>query len=127
MTIFDSCVWLAYLNHNDSQHQKAQKIFTSLSGPILLPEYVILEVYTVLLRRLNKKAADTFLRVTTDNQDTYVILSDETFFLDIVSLCQKQNHKGLSFVDTALLVLSKKYPVITFDRPLQKALSLKIV
>ena len=93
-----------------------------MRAPILLPEYVVLEVYTVLAIRVSKTQADAFLRLTSDNQDIHILLTDETFFLAVVTACQQQKYKGLSFTDTALVVLSAEHTVITFDRVLQKAI-----
>ena len=122
MIVFDSSVWIALLNEIDSQHQKALRAFSDLRAPILLPEYVVLEVYTVLAIRVSKTQADAFLRLTSDNQDIHILLTDETFFLAVVTACQQQKYKGLSFTDTALVVLSAEHTVITFDRVLQKAI-----
>ena len=120
MIVFDASVWIAYLNRNDSQHDKATKAFAVLVGPLLLPEYILLEVYTVLVTRVDKTHADAFLRLVTDNRDVHVLLTEEAFFLTVVATCQERRRARLSFADVALLVLSKTHTVVTFDRALAK-------
>ena len=124
MIVLDACVWIAFLNETDSQHQKAVNIFLDVQEPILLPEYIILEVYTVLVTRVGKTEADTFLSLTADNQDVLILLTDESFFLTVIATCKEQRRPGLSFADTALVVLSSEHTIITFDRRLQKTLQL---
>jgi predicted nucleic acid-binding protein len=48
-TLLDSNIWIARLNREDSQHAKALAVFQSLeekASMIVLPEYIIVEVYT---------------------------------------------------------------------------------
>lgn len=120
MMVFDASVWIAYLNQNDSQHSKALKAFAAHKGPLLLPEYILLEVYTVLVTRVSKTTADAFLRLTTDNRDVHILLTEEAFFLTVIATCQEQRRTRLSFADVALLVLSKTHTVVTFDRALER-------
>lgn len=122
MTVLDSSVWIAYLNADDSQHQKAVRVFSDIDGQLLLPEYVVLEVYTVLVTRVGKKEANAFLDVCVNNKGIRILLTDESFFLGVVDACQKQPRNGLSFADVALIALSKTHRVITFDALLQKSL-----
>ena len=53
--ILDSNVWIAFLHKGDSQHKKAQRIFARQKEPIVIPEYVIIEVSSVLLQKASKK------------------------------------------------------------------------
>lgn len=122
MQILDSSVWIAWLNKDDSQQAKAQALFKKIERPILLPEYVLLEVCTVLAMRISKQTADQFIEAVTDNRDVIILKSDETFFANLLTYFQSHEHKGLSFVDVALLFLAKDYPVLTFDTALRKAL-----
>ena len=47
MIILDSNIWIAYLNKNDNQHNKAVSFFDKIKENILITEYIILEVATV--------------------------------------------------------------------------------
>ncbi|NCF75149.1 MAG: PIN domain-containing protein [Xanthomonadaceae bacterium] len=122
MIILDSNVWISYLDQNDNQHKKAQKIMDEIDCNIIVPEYVIIEVCTVLLRKTNKKIANGFIEIAFDNQNTEVLFCDEYFFNLFVNNFKNIQNKNLSFIDTTLLYLSKNYQVITFDKNLEKAI-----
>jgi predicted nucleic acid-binding protein len=128
MIILDSNIWIAYLNMNDSQHAKADMIFieTERSGSkIVLSEYLILEITSVLAMKVSKQSADDFLKLALNNSDIVNIASDNNFFEEVVSLFKKQKNQKLSFVDVSLLYLSKNFKVATFDENLQKAIKLQ--
>lgn len=127
MLILDSNVWIAYLNKDDSLHPKAQKTLQPIiekDQQIILPEYIILEICSILLIKVNKLSADNFLNFVLNNQNIKILYSDVVFFTKLVSFFKNQTSKQLSFVDIALLYLSKSYPVITFDKKLEKAILL---
>jgi predicted nucleic acid-binding protein len=121
MVILDSSVWIAFLNKNDSQHQKAVRVFNKLSPPVIMPEYIILEVASVLASRVKKELTDQFLELCFNSQEVEVLLSERGLFEQTVDFFKKA--KKLSFVDAQLLVLSNFYPVITFDNNLSRAIN----
>ena len=119
--ILDSSVFIAYLNENDSQHKKALLIFKNLSvESILISEYVLLEVLTVIQNKVSKSQALKFKNFIIENFSDSILRSDD-FFGDTFDLFGENSGK-LSFVDVSLLVLSKKYEVITFDKNLKRAI-----
>ena len=122
MTLLDSSVWIAYLNVEDSQYAKAKREMASASLPIILPEYVILEVCTVLAMRAGKDIADRFLELVSDNKDVRVLLTDPRFFDDLIGLYRSLPGKALSFADAALLLLADQFKTITFDVRLRAAI-----
>jgi predicted nucleic acid-binding protein len=122
MVIIDSSVWVAFLNENDSQHSKAKKIFNELKTGIMLPEYVFMEVATILLIKANKKVAAKFIEISEDNSDIEIYLSNGELFLSTIQLFKDSAEEKLSFVDMSLLFLSASYKTITFDKNLQKAI-----
>ncbi len=123
MVIIDSSVWVAFFNKNDSQHDKAKKIFNGLKLKVILPEYVFIEVSTILLMKAGKKIAEKFIEIAQDNSDVEIYLSNGDLFLDTVRLFKNSAQKKLSFVDISLLFLSESYKIITFDKNLQKAIN----
>jgi len=127
MTLYDTNVWVAYFNRDDSLHAKAAKLFAEHEQRtrIALPEYVALEVATVLAVRRGKAEADHFLDYALDNEQIEILFSSPSTFQAAVRAFQKQPSKALSFVDAALIVLGKEHTVITFDKALQKALKAK--
>jgi len=122
MIILDSSVWVALFNDDDSQHKKAVKVFSNLkSSPIGLPEYIILEVASVLALRANKAVSVQFIEYALENGSIDVIYSSGLFFNASVGLFKKA--KNLSFVDCSLLYLSRNNEIITFDIGLKKAIA----
>jgi predicted nucleic acid-binding protein len=120
MIILDSNIWIAYLNKNDSQHRKAVSIFSKIKEDVLVTEYIILEVATVLSMRVDKKIADNFINLIRSNQDIEVFSSSENFFNKTLGYFLEYQKGNLSFVDISLLALSKNYQVFTFDEDLKK-------
>lgn len=124
MTIYDTNVWVAYFNVADSQHAKAIKLFQGLGAHavLTLPEYIILETATVLGIRASKQTADQFIDYALDNQNVSVLYADPELFRATVGTFQKLSGTALSFVDAALVALSRDYKVVTFDKALVKAI-----
>ncbi|MFA5986030.1 MAG: type II toxin-antitoxin system VapC family toxin [Parcubacteria group bacterium] len=123
MRILDSNIWIAYLSKADNQHKKAKEIFENVDEKIVLPEYLLAEICSVLSLRVNKKTADKFLRFALDNNEIEIILSDNVFFVGTVSVFQEMKTNKLSFVDCSLLYLTKFYHVQTFDKALLREIN----
>ncbi|MFA5945795.1 MAG: type II toxin-antitoxin system VapC family toxin [Patescibacteria group bacterium] len=121
MVVFDANVWVALLNANDSLHAKAKSVEQKAKRPILLPEYIAVEVCNVLTQRAGKITADRFLEVVTGG-DVELLYAGKDTFSATCSLSRQITHKKLSFVDVFLLLLSKEHDVITFDKALIKAM-----
>ncbi|MEK7649203.1 MAG: PIN domain-containing protein [Patescibacteria group bacterium] len=121
MTILDSSVWIAWLDKDDSQHGRAEKVFEQVSD-IVVPEYVILEVCTVLSRKKGHAFAEQFLSLAVENSDITILLSSEDLFYKTVDSFKKVFRRRLSFADSMLAVLSRSYTILTFDNTLQKAI-----
>jgi len=123
--IFDSNVWVAFLNEDDPNHPEAVKIFgTHESKIICLPEYVALETATVIMLKKDKKTADLFLEMALDNENIQVLYSSKDIFLDTIQFFYRTKNKKLSFVDHSLLYFSDKYEVVTFDKDLLKLIEI---
>ena len=117
----DSNVWIAVFRKEDSQRPKAMRVFDELEGAeIVVPEYVLIEVASILKLKGHEKEARAFIMETLNSERGFLAagsLAYETAKL----FCER--HDKLSFIDTALLVLSRDYRVITFDKALGKALA----
>ena len=121
--LLDSNVWIARLNREDSQHAKAAAVFEEMKEQervIILPEYVIVEVCTIVAMRSGKVAVGNFLRTARDNALVTILPSSPPFLEQVMDLFVERKDKHLSFVDVSLLVLSRSYTVLTFDRTLEK-------
>lgn len=123
MTILDSNIWIAFFYESDSQHKKAEEIIRKLGAFIIVPEYVVVEVSSILRFNAGEKISNMFLDGIFDNENIDILPSDENFFNSVVENFKNCENKKLSFVDTALLCLSESYNIITFDKDLQKAIN----
>ena len=122
MTILDSNIWIALLNEDDSQNARAQEVVGKIRGAIILPEYAVIEIATIILQKVGKARLDRFLDQIDNTPDLYVLPSDPAFFYSVRRQLRLSGERSLSFIDTALLLLSKSYTVVTFDRDLAKAI-----
>lgn len=126
MIVLDANVWIAYFHENDTQYKKAQKIFQELSGKILLPEYIIMEIATILGHHAGNDFVNRFFDHIENNNAITIVLTEQTFFLRSISEFRKINMKKFSFIDCSLLLLSESYPVITFDNALHKEIQKRL-
>ncbi len=123
MVILDSNVWIAFLNKNDSNHKKADEIFNKLANrreKIIITEYILLEVVTVLSQKVGKKLADQFIEIAGNTKRIEIISSSADFLNDVLTFYLKQKNRNLSFVDYSLLYLSRQYEILTFDKELKR-------
>lgn len=125
MVILDTNIWYAHLSEEDFRHDKAEKIFESLQDDILIPEYILLELCTLLARNKKKEIADRFIGMAEDNDRTELLPSSSLFFKEVREAFREIESHRLSFVDVALLLFSRSYTVMTFDQALYKLLKKK--
>lgn len=118
-TIVDSSVWIAYFYESDTQHEKARKIVNNLVAP-LIPEYVLLEVTTILRLKKQEEALKRFVDLTITG-GAYLPVGN--LGLEIASCFSDIKYRKLSFVDVGLALLSKKYKVVTFNKELEKVIN----
>ena len=119
--ILDSSVWVAFLHDGDSQHAAAQKILARIGDEIIVPEYILVEVATILKRRKGAHEAQRFVRRVLREQIESFLPADLLAYETAELFCERND--TLSFTDTALLILSREYRIITFDKALAKALA----
>lgn len=115
--ILDSCVFIALYNENDEFHNEAISIFEFYKDNIILvSNYVIQEVTTVLTYKFWKQKADLFIDDIM-NSNNILILQSDTF--EEMKFFKTINSK-MSFTDISLLYLSIKQDslLITFDKQL---------
>lgn len=121
--VVDSNIWIALLDFKDSQHEKARKLFeTTKEGIIIVPEYVITEVCTVLKRNTDKETADLFIRLIHERPYISILSLGENLLMNVLQYFLQSQHAGLSFIDVSLLYLSQFYTVVTFDKKLASAI-----
>jgi predicted nucleic acid-binding protein len=119
--VLDSSFLIAYHNARDVHHDSAAGVMARLVegewGVGLLPEYVFLEVMTVLRARRDTHTAvavgDSLLRA---REVDFVPCSE--FFLDTFSIFRAEGSRGLSFADAAIVAIANRYGaerIATFD------------
>lgn len=125
--IFDSSIWIAYFFVSDSQHEAARTLFQKISideeGVIVVPEYIILEVYTKLTLLKDRSLALQFMSMLEDHPYRFPVLYNSSeAAANLYGFVRKSGSGKLSYVDTALLYFSKEYKIYTFDGGLEKLL-----
>ena len=120
--ILDSSVWIALLHKEDSQHAKAEAIFDEITAQVFVPEYVLVEVASILRNYKRNREAQEFVKKVLEDSATFI--PSGALAYETANMFRARNDK-LSFVDTSLLVLSRRYRVITFDKVLARALRAK--
>lgn len=120
--VLDSSFLIAFHNAGDVHHDAARAAMSDLVegrwGPALLPEYVFLEVTTVLAARKDlSTAVDVGETLLAAEEVRFAPCSD--VFLDAFEVFRSQPDAGLSFADAAVVALARRYGatrVATFDR-----------
>ena len=120
--IFDSNVWIGYFNVSDTTHKRAVAVFEKHSGQsIILTEYILLEVATVLKQQIGPVATSRIITALLQT-DTIQVLESPAYFQATLQQFLTTKEKHLSFVDTSLLTLADDFTIVTFDKKLAAAL-----
>lgn len=122
MIIFDSNVWIALFHESDTLHDRAVKILHEQQPPFGIPEYVLLEVATILAKKAGMEYAKKFIEMIFDNRDCIILVTDESFCRSTAHAYINEGKATLSFVDISLVVLGRQHEVITFDSSLARRL-----
>jgi predicted nucleic acid-binding protein len=131
--VLDSSFLVAFLNTRDAHHRAAKVVVEGLVrgdwGPALLPEYVFLEVVTVLAARRSIEvaisAADVLLRA---REVEFVPCSQ--YFLATLETFRREARFGLSFADAAIVAVQRARHapyVATFDADFRKIAGVTVV
>ena len=115
MIVLDSNVWIGLFHESDTLHKRALAVFQDHKPPYCIPEYVLIEVSTILAQKAGMQIARTFVEMVFDNRDCTVLVADESFCRGVANAFVREEKAGLSFVDISLVVLAKRYEAITFD------------
>ncbi len=121
MIVLDSSFLVAYHNTRDTHHAAAARGMAHLVagtwGRALLPEYVFLEIVTVLRSRRGRDVATQAGNVLLDARDVdFVPCSD--LFLAAWGVLQSEPAGQLSLTDAAVVALARREKpgfVATFD------------
>jgi len=120
--ILDSSVWIGYFDEIDSNHKKAVKLVTAVTtDTVVLTEYLLLEVASVLKRKIGQRRTANIIEVMLQLENVKV-LESVYFFQQTLQQFLLWDEKYVSFVDMSLAVLSKDFEVVTLDKKLAKVL-----
>ncbi|OGQ45128.1 MAG: hypothetical protein A3H42_01890 [Deltaproteobacteria bacterium RIFCSPLOWO2_02_FULL_46_8] len=116
--LVDSSVLVALFLDFDTQHAKAQRLWESLHGDILLPYCIATETATVLCYKHSKEQANQFLTFLDDTRDVTVIDGDIRAEMDFY----RHSVARISFADAVLLFLARTRAaqLVTFDDQLER-------
>ncbi|MGI9860598.1 PIN domain-containing protein [Moorella naiadis] len=125
MKVFiDTGMWFGYLVRNDQHHQEARQVIISLQaeGILLVTSDLILsETYTLLMRKLDTKAALKFLdiiRQQVEERFTQIIWVDDAILKEARMFLEKFSDHPLTLADasSAAILRRKNIPrIATFD------------
>lgn len=133
MIVLDSSFLVAYHNESDVHHLAAARTVDRLLnrewGEALLPEYVFLEVTTVLAARLGLREAVAFGEALLDAREVEFVPCSEVF-LEAFDIFRGQPDGGLSFGDAAIVAIARRRAapyVATFDADFRRVEGITVV
>jgi predicted nucleic acid-binding protein len=122
LIVLDSSFLIAFHNHNDVHHASATRVMRRVLGGewgiALLPEYVFLEVTTVVAARLGVPEASAVGELLLESREIEFVPCSE-FFRASFDLFRRQRDGSMSFADAAIVAIARgrEAPyVATFDR-----------
>jgi predicted nucleic acid-binding protein len=133
LIVLDASFVVAYHNEDDAHHAAAAKAWPDLVGgawgPVLLPEYIFVEVVTVLAaRRGLERAAERGRELLEAAEFEFVDCS--AFFVRAFEVFRTQRGTELSLADAAVVAIARQRGakhVATFDRDFRRVAGLSVV
>ncbi len=125
--LIDSSVWIAYFDKDDAHTERAQKILDACntgSFILLITDYVIQEVATVLLYKNKPKLLERFMEYLDDEPLIEIVGIDTILVKKTMRFAKIKNWRPkLSLTDWSLLFLCNNLglPLVTFDGQLDHA------
>lgn len=124
MIVLDASAVVAYWNARDAHHKAARSLMEDLDagrwGRGILPEYVFLEILTVLGRRTNpKKAADIGRLLLKQREIEFVRCA--RYLPEALGIFRGQDSMKIGLVDATVVAIARGLDdpnVATFDRAL---------
>lgn len=132
MVVLDSSFIVAYHNERDLHHPAARQAMDALRsgewGVALLPEYVFLEVVTVLAARRDLATALRVGDLVLAAREVEVVPCSEVF-LEAYDVFRDQPTFRCSFTDAAIVAIARrrKASVATFDEDFRSFPDLRVV
>ena len=134
MIVLDSSFLVAFHNHDDVHHESAAEAMGELLdgkwGEALLPEYVFVEVTTVLAARRNLSAAIQVGEILLEARELELVPCREILTEAFEVFRGQKGRKVLSFADSAIVAIARRRKaefIATFDRGFEQIKDLAIV
>jgi uncharacterized protein len=123
LIVLDSSFLIAFHNRDDVHHESAAAAIDELLhgkwGEALLPEYVLLEVTTVLAARRNLTTAAQVGELLLEARELELVPCHE-FLMETFDVFRRQKGRNvLSFTDSAIVAIARRKDakfIATFDR-----------
>ncbi len=125
--LIDASVWIAYFDIEDSHTAKAKKLFEEFLRDrtiLLLSDYVIQEILTVLLYKRKTSLVEMFTQYLKDEALIQIVDIDTLLLHKTIQFAKSHEWRPkLSLTDWSLLFLAKnlELPLYTFDIQLEHA------
>lgn len=124
----DSNVFIGIFNADDALHDKAVKLWNNLAEKqysIVVSNFILSEVITVLSQRIGKKEAIEFATrmYHNENNEVEIIWSNEQLELRALEYLRRIPSKNVSFADATILAVLETHQIsslATFDAILRK-------
>lgn len=121
----DTNVLVALYNKKDLLHKRALKVFKILSAQkarLVISNYVLLEIYTILSQRAGKRKAIEFGRMVRSKKPFLIKRITEELEEKTWEIFKKIKDKNLSFVDCSVIavVLQEDCQLLSFDKKIIK-------
>jgi predicted nucleic acid-binding protein len=133
LIVLDSSFLIAFYNERDVHHKAALRVMERLLegefDPVLLPEYVFLEVVTVLSARRGLSIAVSVGRTLLNSEEVEFVPCSE-YFVATMDAFAREGRLGLSFTDAAIVAICRQRGaeyVATFDADFKKVKGLEVV
>ena len=123
--LLDSNVIIALYNQNDALHKRALETFKKLAETkikLVISNYLLLEIYTILSQRDSKKTALEFGDLIRNEKPFLIQRIDDEMEEQSWQIFTKIKDKDVSFVDSSIIaqVLEGNYRLVTFDQKIIK-------
>lgn len=122
MILLDTSFVVAFYNQRDAHHAAASTAFGQIIGgawgPILLLEYVFLEIMTVLAVRRDLSTAVTVGEILLGAREVEFVPCSR-YFLEAYQVFREQHATHLSFTDAAIVAVARDRSaraIASFDR-----------
>lgn len=120
MVLFDSNIFISYFRIEEIHHAQAKKFYED-SHEIIITDYVLSEIYTVLLLKETYHIAKEVLQWITKNPKIQVLRLSNEEIMGTVEFIQEKKSL-LSFTDASLVFLARKrsFKLLSFDKAINK-------